>query len=178
MSLSEMASTKAQLEASLRDLRRQLEKTRQEVAMLTATSTSVEEKARINSLLEKAQRTAVEVERRKLQIENLNQQMAWSGAGRGTRENWEWGRDEELLQADIDALRTSILATLRSLARSLRRYEDLVNRKTNLTTRASAYTHRDLSYANYVDCALVRRQEYDDDLRYVLEYLHRTRVVS
>ncbi len=178
MRIAEMHSTKSQLEASLRDLRKELEQTRKEVALLSATSTGPDDRARVNSLLEKAQRTAIEMERRKLQIENLNQQLMWAGAGGSQREAVELDRGDEQLQAEIAAARQSILASLRALARPLRRYEEMVARKSNVAARLSAHLHRDLGYTNYMDCALVRRQEYDDDLRFVLEFLQKTRVVS
>ncbi|MCL4465133.1 MAG: hypothetical protein M1389_03750 [Chloroflexi bacterium] len=178
MRISEMTSTKSQLEASLRDLRRELEQTRKQVALLSSTPTGPEDRARASALLEKAQRTAIEVERRKLQIDNLNQQLAWAGVNGVPRHVADLDKGEEQLQADIAALRQSILASLRALARPMRRYEELVARKTNVTSRLADITHRDLSYANYVDCALVRRQEYDEDLRFVMDFLHKTRVVS
>jgi chromosome segregation ATPase len=178
MTIAELVSAKAQLEASLRDLRRELEQTRRQVALLTANSTGPEDRVRTSTLLEKAQRTAIEVERRRLQIESLNQQLLRAGAVEASRDLADLSRGDEAIQAEIDALRQSVLATLRSLAEPLRRYQSVVDRKTAVASRLAAMTHRDRSYANYMDCSLIRRQEYDEDLRFVLESLQKTRVVS
>jgi hypothetical protein len=176
--IQEMLAARTQIEASLRDLRRELEQARQQAAMLQATPTGAEDKTRAASLLERAQRTAIEIERRKIQLENLAAQLEHSGAGDGARELSDLSRSDDSLSADMAVLRQSIQASLRGLAHSLRRYNDLVDRKKALSSRLSTLSTRDRSYADYLDTALIRRHEYDEDLRYVMEALQKTRVVS
>jgi ABC-type molybdate transport system substrate-binding protein len=143
-----------------------------------ATPTGPEDRSRAASLLERAQRAAIELERRKIQLDNINSQLARSGAGESTREITDLTRSDDSLSADLAVLRGNVQSALRALAYSLRRYDELVGKKRALSSRLSTLSARDRSYADYLDTALIRRHEYDEDLRYVVEYLQKTRVVS
>jgi chromosome segregation ATPase len=176
--IPEMLAARSQLEASLKDLRKELDQARQQASLLTSTPTGPEDRSRAASLLERAQRTSIELERRKIQLENLNAQLERSGAGETSRELVDLTRTDDSLSADLAALRGNVQSALRGLAYTLRRYDEMVARKKSLSGRLSILSTRDRSYADYLDTALIRRQEYDEDLRFVLEYLQRTRVVS
>jgi len=86
--------------------------------------------------------------------------------------------ENDRLAAELDDVRADVLTSLRALARPLRQFQGLADRKSRLVRKAAAAAERDLSYRNYLDCALLRQSEYDDDLRYVLNELRNRRVVS
>jgi chromosome segregation ATPase len=79
---------------------------------------------------------------------------------------------------ELDRVRTEILDTLRSLAGPLEAYEQLAERQRSLTTRIREATGKDNSYAAYIDTALLRTADYDDQLQMVVELIKRARVVS
>ncbi len=147
------------------------------------------------TLLEKAprdQQTAARLDQLRLDLEAVVREIASREAtvrqivdaiGRTERQVQEEGAEQMLLAndgmaAELGSLRAEILQTLRGLAEPLRRYHELADRKTRLVRRIAASVDKDLSYPNYLDCALVRQDDYDDALRFVLEELRRLRVVS
>ena len=80
--------------------------------------------------------------------------------------------------AELDRMRTHILDTLRALAEPLQEYEQLAERQRSLTGRTRQATGKNNSYAAYIDTALFRAADYDDQVQLVIETLRRARVVQ
>jgi hypothetical protein len=79
---------------------------------------------------------------------------------------------------ELDRVRTEVLDALRALAGPLELYEQLAERQRALTTRIREATGKDNSYAAYIDTALLRASDYDDQLQFVVELIKRARVVA
>lgn len=90
----------------------------------------------------------------------------------------EMRRENDNLARELAQTRGEMLDALRALADPLRRYGELVERKQRIVQKLSSASERDLKYQNYLDCALLRQNEYDDGLRFVVEELKRARVVA
>jgi hypothetical protein len=87
-------------------------------------------------------------------------------------------KHNDLLAGELDQVRLEVLTRLAELAEPLRQFQRLAEKKTHLARELGSRSGRDLSYANYVDSALVRKREYAGDLAYTLEFLRTVRVVS
>ncbi|MBM4418975.1 MAG: hypothetical protein FJ033_11800 [Chloroflexi bacterium] len=80
--------------------------------------------------------------------------------------------------ADLDDLRRLIVGALRELAEPLSRYEHLAERQQALGEMIAANTGSDNRYATYLDTALLRDRDGDEDVVYVLSLLRRMGVVA
>ena len=172
-----MKSAKIQLEVSLiylrrkhADMQRQLERIGRDSAA-RASVESVRLSADLHAI-------ATDIAAREAKIADLDADIAQAEAGARAESLEELMRANDDLAAELAEIREDTLARLRTLVSSLRRYQELTDRKTRLSKRVGELSGRDLSYANYLDCALLRQSEYDSDLQYVLDYLKRTRIVA
>src|SRR5439155_15027431 len=121
---------------------------------------------------------AIQIEHRNVEIKELENrilaaqmQVERSGAENLSAEN-------NAITAAIGEVREQILAALQDLAEPLRRYEQLAEKKNQLTGELAARTGRSQAYINYIEGALFRQAEYVDDVRYTVETLRRQRVVA
>jgi chromosome segregation ATPase len=175
--LVELKSAKIQLEVSLiylrrkhTDLHRQSERLGRE-----ATSLSAPESVRLSAEL---RAIANDIASREAQIGRLDAEIA-----RNERSSIEESVEEltsrnDSLADELASLREDTLARLRALVSNLRRYEDLTDRKNKVVKRLSEASGRDLSYANYIECAFARQSDLDSELQFVLDYLKRVRIVA
>jgi hypothetical protein len=79
---------------------------------------------------------------------------------------------------ELDRVRTEILDALRALAGPLEAYEQLAERQRLLASRIREATGKDNAYAAYIDTALFRTSDYDEQLQFVVELIKRARVVA
>ena len=80
--------------------------------------------------------------------------------------------------AELDQVRTHILDALRGLAEPLCRYAELAERQRRLSGRIREATGKDNSYQAYIDTALIRVSDLDEELEAVIELLKATRPVA
>ncbi len=80
--------------------------------------------------------------------------------------------------AELDRLRDEILSTLRGLAAPIKQHQNLAERHRRLSGRIRETTQKDNSYAAYIGTALFRVTDYDENLKFVLDFLRKTRVVA
>lgn len=176
--LVELKSNKIQLEVGLIYLRRKRAEMEKQQALLERGPQSRQAATRLAQLRRDLDAVVREITSRETTVRQLSE-----GIDQAERQVHEEGLEQLLLAnegmvAELAGIRSEILQTLRGLAEPLRRYQELSDRKTRLVRRISTVSDRDLSYPNYLDCALIRQAEYDDALRFVLEALKRLRVVA
>jgi chromosome segregation ATPase len=174
-----LKSTKAQLEVGLIYLKRRHAELERQLALVQGQRGHP--RLHPDALLQ-LQRTvqdhAIQIERRKREIQEIEEriQALQSQSERGDLQRLSAEHAEVTRQ--IGELRERILATLRELAGPLRQYEELAERKGYLARAIAERTGRDQAYTNYIESALFRQSEYDDDVRYTLETLRRQRIVA
>lgn len=174
-----LKSTKAQLEVGLIYLKRRHSELERQLSLVQ----SQRNQSRIHpDALLQLQRTvqdhAIEIERRKREIQELEQRIQ-NAQLQSERSGLQYlSAEHASVTAQISELREQILASLRQLAEPLRRYEELVAQKNRLVREISERTGRDQAYSNYIESALLRQSEYIDDLKYAVETLRRQRVVA
>jgi archaellum component FlaC len=175
--LVELKSAKIQLEVSLiylrrkhSDLHRQSERFGQDT-----TSRSTPDAVRVSAELHSI---ANDIASRETQIGRLDTEIARSERSSVEERIEDLVAKNETLADELANIRDDTLARLRWLVDNLRRYDDLTERKTRLVRRIAEVSGRDLSYPNYIECALARQSDCDADLRYVLDYLKRVRIVA
>lgn len=176
--LVELKSSKIQLEVGLIYLRRKRAEMEKQQALLERGFRTRETEARLAKLRTDLAAVTQEISTREATIRQIAE-----GIGQAERQVQEESLEQLLLAnegmaAELAGLRGEILQALRGLAEPLRRYQEISDRKTRLIQRVGSASDKDLSYPNYLDCALVRQAEYDDALRFVLEALKRLRVVA
>lgn len=175
--LVQLKSSRAQLEVGLIYLKRRRAELEKKRTLLERESRGRDREG-LEQLAAQIAGVAEEVAAREEAIGRLAEEIA--SAEQHARDNTL----EQLLllndqmAAELGALRSEMLAALRGLADPLRRYQELADRKTQLVKRLASASPRDLSYPNYLDCALLRQDEQDEALRYVLDVLKRQRVVA
>lgn len=173
-SLVELKSRRALLEIQQLGLRRRVgEIDREQARAEEARRRGESDATAVQELRERRLETVAELERLESQICELDDRI---GGGTGGIHHLEMAS----LQAsgEIDRMRTHIQDTLRSLAEPLEILEQLFERQRSLTGRIREATGRDNSYQAYIDTALLRSTDYDDQLQYVVEQLKNARVVS
>jgi chromosome segregation ATPase len=174
-----LKSTKAQLEVGLIYLKRRHAELERQVA-------AVEGQGRQNGMHPDAlahlrrtlQEHAVQIERRKLEIAEIDDQIHAAQARSEHSGTQHLAHENEAVTQEIAAVREEVLALLRQLAEPLRRYEHLAERKNQLSRDLSTRTGRDQAYTNYIEGALLRQSEFVDDVKYAVEALRRQRVVA
>ena len=176
--LVELKSSKIQLEVGLIYLKRKRAEMEKQKALLERDPRGREAAAKLGQLRVDLEAVAREIASRETTVRQIAETIDQT-----ERQVHEESVEQMLLAndgmaAELASLRAEILQSLRGLAEPLRRYHELVDRKTRLVRRIGTTSDRDLSYPNYLDCALLRQDEYDDALRFVLEALKRLRVVS
>jgi hypothetical protein len=180
--LVELKSSKIQLEVGLIYLKRkrtELEKQKGRLEKGPRDRASQETMAQVLAELDGVVR---EVASREQAIRQLADQIS-QGESQGPRAVGREDVDEMLaanegMASELAAIRAEILQGLRALAEPLRRHQEIADRKSRLVQRIGTSGGKDLGYPNYIECALLRQDEYDDALRYVLEALKRQRVVA
>ena len=174
--LVQLKSSKAQLEVGLIYLkRRRAELEKQRVALEKSPHP---DRARLETLARTIGEVATDIASRDEAARALADEIA-RAERRAQDESLEQSfRLNQEMAEELAAIRAVALSALRELAEPLRRYQELADRKTQLVKRLATFSERDLSYPNYLDCALFRQAEQDDDLRFVLDVLKRQRVVS
>lgn len=85
---------------------------------------------------------------------------------------------DEKLKDELELARAEILQLLRALAGPLRRHQELAKQKKRVSQELTELTNKDNGYANYIDCALLRKPDYSGDLEFVVETLKKARVVA
>lgn len=173
-----LKSTKAQLEVGLIYLKRRHTELQRQIADIESQGKRGVHPDAFAQLQRTLQEHLIQIERRKLEIEEIDskiQTMQNPLVAHGTR---VVSAEHDQVTAEIAQIREQVLASLRSLAEPLHRYEQLVERKNQLVRELGAKTGRDLAYTNYIEGALLRQSEYTGDVRYVVEALKRTRVVA
>jgi uncharacterized protein YoxC len=174
--LVQLKSSKAQLEVGLIYLKRRRAELDKQRAVLerdprsdasklsTLAQTIAGVTSEVTTREESARKLAEEIARaeRKTQDETIEQTMLLN----------------QQMAGELSAIRSEVLTALRDLADPLHRYQEIADRKTQLVRKLAASSERDLSYPNYLDCALFRQSEQDESLRYVLDVLKRLRVVA
>lgn len=175
--LIELKSAKAQLEVGLIYLKRkhaELQKrmSSQEFRRSRVPSTSQEEMQR------QADEIAEEIERRRAAIDEIAEkiQAVESRPPDDGVEQLVIANDR--LGEGLSSLRAELLQSLRALAGPLQHYREIVDRKTELVKQIGILTKKDQAYANYIECALLRQSEYEDDLKTAVEMIKRLRVVA
>lgn len=176
--LVELKSSKIQLEVGLIYLRRKRAEMEKQKALLETGPRTREAIARLARLHADLEAVTREIATREATVRQLSEQI-----DRTERQVYEESQEQMLLanegmSAELASLRAEILQALRALAEPLRSYQEVADRKTRLVRRIGANFGRDLSYPNYLDCALLRQDEYDDALRFVVEAIKRLRVVA
>lgn len=178
-SLIELKSRRAQLEIQLLGLRRRQadltrERARQAHAIrsdqpVALADSDVEARLRdVSSQIDKVGATVRELDQRISDFEG--------GGENGGSHHFE-GASREASGA-LEQVRTHVLETLRSLAEPLREHERLAERQRVLRRRLREVTGQDNRYATYLDTALLRASDQDEDLCFVLDFLRRVRVVA
>lgn len=174
-----LRSTKAQLEVGLIYLQRRHAELERQLALVEGQGrrTSVHPDA-LAQLRRTVQEHAIQIERRKREIQEIDERILslQARSERGRPQLLSAEHDE--VTQEIAQVREQVLATLRQLAEPLRRYEALVERKSQLAREIATRTGRNQAYANYIDGALIRQGEYSEDVRFALEALRRIRVVA
>lgn len=178
-SLVELKSRRALMEIQQLGLRRRVGDFDREYARLEAARRRGDADAQaLQDLRERRLEAATEMEQLEGTICELDDQIARTEQGDVVS-----SVDHVIVQSlqasgELDRLRTFILDTVRSLAEPLQQYEQLAERQRSLTGRIRQATGKDNSYAAYIDTALLRASDYDDQLQLVIETLRRARVVQ
>ncbi len=174
-----LKSAKAQLEVMLIYLRRRQAELKRQLGALESQPRSaganvearLELKRMIDDHATQIERRTREIEQIDLQIDEALHQPPSTGA-----EHLE--AEHDAINAELAEVRNEILTALSQLAAPLRRFEELAERKTQLSGDISARTGRNQAYQNYIESALFRQAEFTGDVRYVVELLRRQRVVA
>lgn len=155
--LVELKSQRAQLEIQLLAMQRRLN------------DTSGERARELRAQMERTETDLAQVGRRVIRIESGD--LDASDAGEIA---------DALLQtgAELDHVRSQILAGLRALAEPLRQHAELAERQRRLSGRMRAATGKDTSYQAYIDTALLRSGDIDATVGLVLEAIRKARPVA
>ena len=177
--LVELKSLKAQHEVGLIYLiRRQSEIQKQVEATKQQGTSEAVYRGAANHAQRNLETVTIEIERKRLVISELDQKIErLESIGVSATASDLTGRDDDA-SAELAQIRATILVTLKSLADPLSRFAELSEEKVRLAQQLSQITGRDTSYATYMDSALLRQAEYDDRLKFVIEYIKRARVAS
>lgn len=175
----ELKSTKAQLEVGMiyltlrhTELHRQLER------VVSQRGPGGLHQDALHQLQTKVQDYAIQIERRKIEIQELSRQI--ERAEQDTIENGvqQLARNNTEIVEEIANIRDEVLTLLRALAEPLRRYEELAERKTSIAHQHAALSGRDQAYTHYIEGALLRQAEYVGDVKFAIEAIKRQRVVA
>jgi chromosome segregation ATPase len=174
-----LRSMKAQLEVGLIYLKRRHSELQRELAV----AESQEKRggihpAALSQLRSSVQDHAIQIERRNLEIKELEDRIQAIQARVERSGPQGLATEHDDVTGQISDVRKQILAALRDLAEPLRRYEALAARKSQLATEISARTGRNQAYVNYIEGALFRQSEFVDDVKYAVEAIRRQRVVA
>ena len=174
--LVELKSSKAQLEIGLIYLKRKRAEMDKQKALLERGPRDRDRAARLTRLSGELEAVVQEVTTREASIRGLAEEIE-----RTERQASEEGLEHLLLAndgmaAELTMLRSEVLRALRALAEPLRRHQEVCERKAHVVRRLGTVHGRDLSYPNYLDCALLRPDDYDDAVRFALDVLKRLRV--
>ena len=166
------------MQASVETLRQQLDGLQQQsgLARVAGAGVSRTRDTADPALHKKLAALAYEIEHRRLHLQALDRQIHLAERQEGHRELALLEQADEELQAELASVRTYILNSLRALAPSLRRYQELADKKNKVASQLAALTQTDRSYATYLDTALLRKEEFTGDIRYVIELLKKLRV--
>lgn len=177
--LVELKSLKAQHEVGLIYLiRRQSEIQKQVEATEQQRNSGVVYRDAASHVQRNLETVTIEIERKRLVISEIDQKIVrLESIGVSATASDLTGRDDDA-SAELAQIRAAILVTLKSLADPLNRFAELSEEKVRLARQLSQITGRDTSYATYIDSALLRQAEYDDRLKFVVEYLKKARVAS
>jgi chromosome segregation ATPase len=174
-----LRSAKAQLEVALIYLRRRHAELKRQLAALETQRPA--QRAPVDTLAE-LQRTiedhAAQIELRSGELHEMERQIEAALRRPATTGAEQLTVESEALTAELVEIREQVLGALRDLARPLRRFEELSERKAHLAGDIAARTGRNLAYQNYIDSALFRQSEFVDDLRYVVELIRQQRVAT
>lgn len=179
MTLAKLEASKAQLQTALDEAVANYTALRHKFATLQSQrnlgKTSVVALSRLGEQVQAASR---EVERRRASIAALEEEI------RRAHLEEESSRLRQLQEADVilkdrlEAVRAEITSQLAGLADLLRLHSQLVEKKDRVARELWQLSGKDCRYANYIDCAILRKSEYEGDLEYAVEAIKRLRVVA
>ncbi len=178
-SLVELKSLKAQHEVGLiyllrrqSEIQRQVEKAEQQL-----TAGGVHSDA-VTHIRRNVQTVSVEIERKRLVIGEIDRKISQlEDSGISSTASDLTARNEDVT-GELATLRASIVGALESLAEPLRRFSALSEEKVMVARHIAQLTGRDNSYATYIESVLLRQSEYNDNVKFAIEYLKRARVAS
>jgi hypothetical protein len=176
--LVELKSSKIQLEVGLIYLKRKRAEMEKQKALLVTGPRTTEATSRLAQLQADLTAVAREISARETTVQRISEAIDRTERQAQEESLEQMLRANEGMAAELASLRAEMLRALRALAEPLRRYQEIADRKTRLVRRIGTAASRDLSYPNYLECALLRQDESDDALRYVIETLKRLRVVA
>jgi recombinational DNA repair ATPase RecF len=175
--LVQLKSNKAQLEVGLIYLKRRRAELEKRRALLQREAHGGDS-TRLDELVGQIAEVGGEIESRESAVARLAEEIAHAERQAEDDTLGQLLRINDQMAGELGEIRAEVLEALRGLAEPLRRYQELADRKTQLVKRLSNVSARDLSYPNYLDCALFRQVEQDEALRFVLDVLKRQRVVA
>jgi hypothetical protein len=120
----------------------------------------------------------IEIDRADRQVTELDGRIERLDSGDVSDDVEAMSLDSLRTSAHLDQIRSHILDTLRSLVEPLRQQYELAERQRRLTSRMREATGKDHSYAAYIDTALLRAADIDEELAFVLDLLKQSRAVA
>jgi chromosome segregation ATPase len=132
----------------------------------------------LSQLGQQVQEASREVERRRASLAALDIEMRHTRRDRDANRVRELQEADEALRAQLEALRAELVEGLTAMADLFRMHAQLVEKKDQVARELSQATGKDCRYTNYIDCAVLRRPEYEGDVEFVVEAIKRLRVVA
>lgn|GEM_PF-5324599 len=179
MTLVEMEANKARLEAALDEAVANYTKLKQRLSSLQSQRNLGKASiVTLSALGEQVQAASREVERRRLSLAALESDIRRAQAEQASSRLMQLQQADARLKENLETVRGEIVNGLLGLADLLRQHAQLVEKKDRVARELSQVSGKDCRYANYIDCAILRKPEYHGDLEYVVETLKRLRVVA
>jgi len=174
-----MEANKARLEAALDDAIANYTEVKQRLSSLQAQrNLGKSSAATLSRLGEQLQQASREVERRRASLASLEEEIRRSRFERDASRARQLQETDDALRVQLESVRAEILHSLVGLADLFRLHAQLAERKDRAARELSHATGKDCKYANYIDCAILRKADFEGDLEYVVETVKRLRVVA